>query len=570
MKANVLFTLIFTAHKGEFGTVGKDKLIYYATYLKSCFTLSSTSSSHSRWPPPVTDKIFRLAMIKKEQVQRGKVEDEFIRKTITGKVDDILQYKVPIKLEDIFKNTKGKRKKLLIEGAPGCGKSTLSLDICRQWADGILFQQFQLVILMRLREPVVQNADSIVSILPQRDVDMARDIAQKITACDGSDVLFVLDGWDEFRPTAPNHSVIHSLIFDEQMLHKSSIIITSRPTSSASLHPIVTSRIEVLGFTRSELRLYFAKCLQKDTNAADTLLQRIQENPAVESSCYLPLNASILVHLFKCEGNSLPKTRYGIFSALILNCVYRHLKERTNHEILSIQSLDDLPQAVQDPFRKLCELAYQGVMDNKIIFDLPPDCNTLGLLQGVESFVKCGKSHSYNFLHLSIQELLAAYHIATELEESDQIMKFKELFGQDRFSAVFQFYAAKTKLQTPGITEVLIQVAERGAVKAPQTKDKVHLLSLLNCLFETQDSSLCRFVADHVQSKLDLSSSSLGPVDCLSISYFLVCAAVFDVDLSSCYMGAEGCKTLLKADEVYSNILFLRYTVTCMTAQHNL
>ena len=256
------------------------KIGHYSTYVKSCFAVSS---NHNQWPPPITNKVFQLAMIKWEEVRRGRIEDDFVRKSITGKVDDILKHKVPIELEDIFSVTEGERKRVLIEGAPGCGKSTLSLYVCQQWADGFLFQEFQLVILVRLREPIVQAADSIVSILPQRDVAMAKEIAQEITACDGSGVLFVLDGWDEFRPTAPNHSIIYSLIND-RTLHKSSIIITSRPTSSISLHPTVTSRIEILGFTRDELRLYFIKCLQDDTKAADTLLQRIQENPAVAVS----------------------------------------------------------------------------------------------------------------------------------------------------------------------------------------------------------------------------------------------------------------------------------------------
>ena len=559
LESDYLYNVMDTAHQSELGSTREEKFANYATYVKSRFTTASSYSGHNQWPPPVTDKVFRLAMIKKERVQRGNIKDEFVEKTITGKVDDILQHKVPIKLKDL-ELFEDKPKKVLLEGAPGCGKSTLSLNICQQWSDGLLFEEFQLVVLVRLREIAVQEANSIAGILPQRDPSMAREMAQEISACDGSGVLFVLDGWDEFNPKEPEQSIIHSLVFKEKTLHKSSIIITSRPTSSASLHRIVTTRIEILGFTREELRHYFTKCLQNDMKAVDTLLQRIQENPAVAGSCYLPLNASILVHLFKCEDNSLPTTRYGIFSALVLNCIFRHVKERmTQHIVSSLESLEDLPKVIQDPFGQLCKLAYQGIMDNKIVFKLPADINTLGLLQGVESFVMCGTSHSYNFLHLSIQELLAAYHIATALEDKQQIVKFKELFGQDRFNAVFQFYAAKTKLQTPGISDILVQVAEKCAVEIPQDEDKVHLLSLLNCLFEAQDTDLCRFVAGQLQSKLELRGTSLSPADCLSISYFLVCTTGFDVNLYDCSIGADGCKTLFKPDEVY-NIQSLRYS----------
>ena len=65
-----------------------------------------------------------------EQVRRRNIEDDFVRqKTISGKVDDVLQQKVPIELNDIFKKSDGEQKKVLMEGAPGCGKSTLALSL---------------------------------------------------------------------------------------------------------------------------------------------------------------------------------------------------------------------------------------------------------------------------------------------------------------------------------------------------------------------------------------------------------------------------------------------------------
>ena len=140
------------------------------------------------------NRIFRLAMIMAEEVERRNIRDDFVRKTITGKVDDILRKKVPVKLEDVFKNVKeGQRRKILIEGAPGCGKSTLALHICQQWADGILFPEYRQIVLVRLREQAVQNAKSIADILPHSNT-MGREIEEELTACNGQEVLFVLDG----------------------------------------------------------------------------------------------------------------------------------------------------------------------------------------------------------------------------------------------------------------------------------------------------------------------------------------------------------------------------------------
>ena len=101
-------------------------------YLKSLYKAKTQvcSSDDDHWPPPVTNKVFRLAMIMAEEVRRRNIEDDFIRNTITGKVDDILKKKVPIELKDVFEKIKeGQQKKVLIEGAPGCGKSLVQLLI---------------------------------------------------------------------------------------------------------------------------------------------------------------------------------------------------------------------------------------------------------------------------------------------------------------------------------------------------------------------------------------------------------------------------------------------------------
>ncbi len=63
----------------------------------------------------------------------------------------------------------------------------------------------------------------------------------------------------------------------------------------------------------------------------------------------------------------------------------------------------------------------------------------LGVLQAVP-IVSYKKSVYYNFLHLSIKELLAAYYISW-MSGSEQVSQFKRLFNQSRFAAVFQFYA---------------------------------------------------------------------------------------------------------------------------------
>ena len=156
----------------------------------------------------------------------------------------------------------------------------------------------------------------------------------KICANYGEGVLFILDGWDELPSNLCNDSVFHKmiqprLVLSQNQLLNSAVIVTSRPIASGDLHPYVSSRIEILGFTPKELNNYFIECLKGDTKAVETLHERINENKTIAGSCYLPMTASILVHLFQSDNNTLPTTQYGIFSELVLSCMHRHHNERT-------------------------------------------------------------------------------------------------------------------------------------------------------------------------------------------------------------------------------------------------
>ena len=530
------------------------------------------------WPPPVANKVFRLAMIKAER------QNSAANAHIANKPDDILRNKVPIELENILKTKKDsepKQVKVFIEGAPGCGKSTLSQHICYKWAKNELFQEYKHVLLIRLRDLAIQAADSLSHMVPQRDDSMGDEMASAINTCDGQDALLIFDGWDELPQNAASCSVITSIL-NSTKLHKCSIIVTSRPITSVSLLKNFGrnySRIEILGFMKDELNKYFTSCLNNDLRRVETLQQRIQDNPAVAGSCYLPLNASILVHLFINSDDDLPKTEFEIFSALICNCIFRHVQKKKEQypEISAIQSLDKLPQKIDAPFKRICKIAYEGVEKEKITFDLENDFNTLGLLQGVESFAKGGMpSRSYNFLHLTIQELLAAFHMATQLDNKQQVTQFTKLFGQPRFSAVFRFYAAKTKLNNPGIKAVVTQIVDKcledvearelnSDTDSGSDSDSGHsyhksggfnfgheqqplLFSLMHCLYEAQDKAICQFVISKLK-QLDLHYTNLNPANCLSIGYVLTYCKDFAVNLKECNIGDDGCKALFRESE---------------------
>ena len=535
------------------------------------------ASASKKWLPSPTQQFFNLAIIKKERIHRGKIDDKFVLQSIHGQIDDILLAKSPIDLEDIFKNIEGERKVILIDGAPGSGKSTLAIRITQGWSKGELFQQFTIVILVQLRDPAVQSAKSIADLLPCRNDEMALQVASAITDIDGRGILWVLDGWDELPTELRKSSFLREIIVPstKSPITLSSVIVTSRPISSGDLSQLVSSRIEVLGFSSEEQRQYFTECLKGDTKAVDALLERLSENPAIEGSCFLPLNASIVAHLYLSDG-SLPDTVHGIFSSFVRHFLSRYLCEKLGktQQHSRVVSLDNLPPELQGAFDEMCRLAFKGTAENKVTFshsdieavkDSAVICE-MGLLQATPSILSEGQTVYYNFIHLSVQEFLSAIYIS-KLPASEQISTFNSLFEEPRFNSVFRYYAAITKLRTSrpflsklprwlcpvpaGVLDLVRKMVKKGK-KVNRYDPKTLLVSLLHCLYEARDLSLCQFVADQLGIELYLRNTSLTPVDCLALGYFLSTVSLttsnakeFKVYLWNCSLGDAGTKSLM-------------------------
>ena len=493
----------------------------YANTLRDKYQFGVPTFLTLQWPPPPTRKVFNLAMISQRVLHYGH-DEELVRLLQKGNIKDVLSSRDEVTLEQISDSLHSKgRKVILIEGAPGAGKSTLAWHLCKRWEAGELFQEFEIVLFVQLREPAIQSAQSFEDLLPT-DSNMRSEVVSAIQYCRGHQVLIVLDSWDEFKPGLYQQSVIKNVICNPSILKMqfSALIITSRPIATAQLQHFVSKRIEIAGFLQSEITRYFNEAIG-DPKIVQKLSDRLREHPVIEASCYLPLNTAIVTHVFLAQNHTLSATLHGVFTSLVKCCIKRHLKRgaKEGEVIPKISSLDHLPPDIQDQFENLCTLAYHGVMENKATFSeedlqsfkLPTELSTLSLMQGVASFTDTEESKLYNFLHLSTQELLAAFHIS-KLQPDEQVKVFNELFEQPRFANVFQFYAAFTKLQTEGIRDTVSSVVN--------SRNATLLLSLLHCLYEAQDDTLCQFVASEAEEELDFSDEPLSPVDCLTVGYF--------------------------------------------------
>ena len=470
-------------------------------------------------------------MIRGQTIRFGCVDEDMVRLTLRGKIRDVIFQKSQVELKDIMQLDSAKRKVILIEGAPGSGKSTLAWYVCQTWESGKLFQNFRTVVYIQLRDPTIQSAKSVEDIIPAESRDQAEMVMAEFRKCRGQDLLLVMDGWDELPSNLHMESLFQKLIaFPETLnLHLSTVVITSRPIASSDLYRCISSRVEILGFTPTEVKDYFTEVLGGESQAIQKLQNQLKERPLIAASCYLPLNAAIVCHLFRAQDYKLPTTLHELFTLLVLGCLKRHVaKQKRERERQHITSLNNLPLDLQQFFKDVCTLAYHGVMDNCVTFPLeylkthglPTISETLGLMQGMESFTTLESSPSFYFLHLSVQELLASFYIS-KLPAEEQAPVFKKLFGEPRFAAVFRFFTAFTKLETDGLRRIVASIVQGG--------DKSQLLYLLHGMYEAQDPSLCQFVGSQLGGELDLSATPLSPVDSLTLGYFISCICLTTV-----------------------------------------
>ena len=367
-------------------SLGTDEITVYARYLRGKYRTGISNFFSHQWPPPPTYKVLKLAMIVDENVRYG-TSDEIIRHTLHGRVNDVLYTKRSVELQEIFQLDTADRKVILIEGAAGLGKSTLAWHICKQWQSGDLFQEFHTVVLVQLRDPAIHSAPLLEHILPATKQTQTAAVVAALQADEGHGMLFVLDGWDELPVHLRTDSIFQQLINNptDLGLASSNIVITSRPIASSGLYHSISSRIEILGFTDTEVNKYFIEALGGNMQSVEKLQTSLKDRTVIQASCYVPLNAAIVTHLFKALDQSLPTTLHGVFTSLVICCLIRYMKKENIKGRIS--SLDILPSCLEQPFHEICTLAYHGVMKNLATFS-SEDLEQLGLSKKLVSYIR--------------------------------------------------------------------------------------------------------------------------------------------------------------------------------------
>ena len=403
----------------------------YKTYLKSKY-LEKKMPDDDKWPPSISKKYVNLAVIEKEPLSRTEAEEK--SKALTyGDVSKIMR-KGNIQLADIATPDEDGvlPKFVLVEGAPGVGKSTFAWIACRKWAEGEILTEYELVILIRLRDESVRKATCLDDLIQYpRDKIIHRSVIEEITKTGGKGVLLLLEGYDELPVSLRKEGSLFRNVIKGDLFDEGTVVVTSRHWASEpfllphyNTKRPVSKHIEILGFNDKNIEGYLILASKKDPSLLHDLKQYLELNPHIRSMMYIPLNCAIVLKVYsnsKMKNSPIPTTMTELYSSLLRCLLLRHICDLTEYKdkCPELSDLNNLPECIKSHFDNLAKLAYEGIYknDQQIIFkqdDMPSDLDTLGLMQSsMELYVDSGTRKSFNFLHLTIQEFLAARHLLT-------------------------------------------------------------------------------------------------------------------------------------------------------------
>ena len=462
----------------------------YSGYLRDLY--NSEQRPVGIGPPTPAEKLlpFKLARIEKEKV----TIDEFTRRYLRGDMDDVgslgteFYKKSPIKFEEVSKVLSHLRQKVvLIEGAPGVGKTTFSWEFCRKWGKGEILQEHSLLLLLPLRDNNLKAAKTLSDLFYHPNSELQQAVVQEVTSNQGQGVAIWLEAWDELDYEPREKASVFLDLIHGRILPLATVFVTSRPWASEHLRKNyedrITQHVEILTSAKDQIEHYISKAEAEAQRSsfAVKFTDYLSSNPVIRAAMYTPVTAKMAAEVFTWSQHTEappPTTMTELFTAFTLKTLVDHLSTHPvyhKHQ-LKLTTFSDLPKDVYKQFQGLCKMAYEGILNRQqLVFSvahLPTGFAPLGLMQEVPQLYTEGRASSYHFIHLTLQEYLAAVHIS-QLPAHEQTRHV----NSGHFKMTMRFLAGHTKLANipPDITRRMMKTTE---------------LNYFHFLFEAKDFSM--------------------------------------------------------------------------------
>ena len=450
----------------------KERDSEYLVYLKALYT-GNTRVSYNKWPyacTPITEYYVNLYCVDGRATMKYKVGetstehivnerilnfDKFFGTVINKSCLTIEQVACSVKDGASYPNV------VLVIGAPGVGKTTFSWELCHRWAKGELLKDYSLVILLNLRDEGAREAKDLIDLFPypKRSTSEAAAVMDEVLKINGKGVLFLLEGFDELPEAMRSKPSIYLDLINGKLFPFATVLVTSRPWAVGDLqwkYP-VRRIIEIVGFTGQQIDEYVVRYSNGDHKLLTELRRYLSLNPPIHAAMYIPLNAVIVCELYKerrSSGRVIPSTMTELYTIFSRNLLLRYLDEGPQDPVRQLIKFEDLPPKIYQKFLALCELAYKGIVNKQqlVFSDLPDDFDSLGFMKSVQELhISSGVSVSYNFLHLTMQEFLAAYHLSLHPECTQHLSAVGS-------AMVIKFLAGITKLHSIALSQYIPMV----------------------------------------------------------------------------------------------------------------
>ncbi|XP_049445218.1 NLR family CARD domain-containing protein 3-like isoform X2 [Epinephelus fuscoguttatus] len=415
-----------------------------------------------------------------------------------------------IRQEDIFKASPGRDKPIrtvMTKGVAGIGKTVLTQKFTLDWAEDKANQDIQFTFPFTFRELNVlkEKKYSLVELVHHFFTETKEE---GICRFEEFQVVFIFDGLDECRlpldfrnneiltdvTESTSVDVLLTNLIRGKLLPSARLWITTRPAAANQIPPDCVDMVtEVRGFTDPQKEEYFRKRF-RDEEQASRIISHIKTSRSLHIMCHIPvfcwITATVLEDVMKTrEEGELPKTLTEMYIHFLvvqtkLKNVKYHGKSETDHHWSpeSRKMIESLGKLAFDQLQKGNLIFYESDLRECGI-----DIRAASVYSGVFTQIFKEERGLYQdkvfcFVHLSVQEFLAALHVHLTFINSGANLMEEEPTGTTRLPKVFR--------DKPTLTH-LHQSAVDKALQSPNGHLDLFLRFLLGLSLQTNQTLLC-------------------------------------------------------------------------------